>query len=492
MIPLNYDIRINPRVLQTGGSAFALNAVILVENALLPTNTLKQFANADDVGAYFDTTSEAYKMAAVYFKGPDISLSKPNTLYFYRYTPNDTAAYLRGGRVSGLTLAQLQALSGTLTLTVDATTATTASITLTGVASFSAAATAIQTAIRDTAISDSVTVTYSSLTGAFTITSPTTGDTSVVSFATGTLAAGLKLTAATGAVQSVGVDATSPTDMLNAIKNLSMNWASVMYSAAPSDADDLETAEWVNSQNKRFSYIHHDLTAAAKTDGNTTSFGYQIKSGSEEGIISVYGLNKVAAFVASIAASTDFTQTNGRPSFKFKSQAGLETSVSNATEASVLTTNGYNFYGEYDGPFEYYAEGSISGAFNWSDSYYNQIWLNARFQNTLATLLTSLQSAPYNEDGYNQLATALSDDIQAAINFGMIRRGVRPSSTQAAVVAAEAGLDISDALFANGYYLQVKDPGAPARQARTSPVINFWYMDGQSIHKINMNSTNLQ
>jgi hypothetical protein len=47
-------------------------------------------------------------------------------------------------------------------------------------------------------------------------------------------------------------------------------------------------------------------------------------------------------------------------------------------------------------------------------------------------------------------------------------------------------------LAQRGWYLQVLTPSATVRQARGTPVCNFWYMDGESVQKISLSSVNLQ
>jgi hypothetical protein len=127
------------------------------------------------------------------------------------------------------------------------------------------------------------------------------------------------------------------------------------------------------------------------------------------------------------------------------------------------------------------------------DSLINAIYMKRRMQITLATLLVSVPSIPYNQQGFQGLiAQSLQDDINSFLNYGAIRTGVRPTSTQTAAITFSAGLDISEALFVKGYFLQVEDPGGAARANRTSPVMNFWYMDGGSVHEINLTSTMVQ
>ena len=60
---------------------------------------------------------------------------------------------------------------------------------------------------------------------------------------------------------------------------------------------------------------------------------------------------------------------------------------------------------------------------------------------------------------------------------------------QATALLAEAGLDISNELWTQGYYTQVLDPGAAIRAQRGSPVISIWYTYGGAVQKLEVAST---
>jgi hypothetical protein len=55
-----------------------------------------------------------------------------------------------------------------------------------------------------------------------------------------------------------------------------------------------------------------------------------------------------------------------------------------------------------------------------------------------------------------------------------------------------AGKKIDDILSTQGWYLQVKDALPQVRAVRGSPPITFWYMDGQSVQKLNLASVEVQ
>lgn len=356
--------------------------------------------------------------------------------------------------------------------------------------------------VSQTASSTTVTATvqavlYDSQSGAFTVTSGTTGASSTIGFGSGSIAAGLKLTAATGAATSQGSVLYVPGTAMNAIKAATQDWVSFCTDFEPSSADKVLFASWTNDQNDRYAYICWSTEAAALTVPDTTSAGALIIAAGYSGTTMIYQPSDLyaAPFVCGAIASLDFARTNGRATLAFRSQSGLTAGVTNETSAANLLTNGYNFYGAYatahDG-FTFFYNGSVTGDFDWLDSYVDQIWLNSNLQLALLTLLTNSGSVPYNPAGYAMIDAACSDPINAALNAGAIRTGVALSASQIASVNAAAGVDISAALQTRGWYLQVSPATAATRVARGSPPITLWYTDGGSIQAVTLASIEIQ
>lgn len=489
-IPASAIVQVNPGVLSGGGSALDLSGLFLTNDGSVPIGTVKTFSNQTDVANFFGSTSNEALMAASYFLGFDNKTKTPGQILFAQYPAANVAAYLRGGSLASMTLAQLKALSGTIIVTVDGTVKTSSSINLSAATSFSNAATIIAAAFTS-----GPNVTWDSQRAAFVITSATTGASSTITVATGTLSAGLMLTAALGAVTSQGAVAGVPATNMDAIKAITQNWASFATVFEPVTADKVLFSTWTNAQNNRFAYVGWDTDAQAIVQNSTTCWGALIKASTLAGSIPVYKDPLHAAFVVGAIASIDFTRTNGRITMAFKSQSGLTASVLDQTTGDTLISNGYNFYGSYataNQLFTFLYNGQVSGQFAWIDPYVNQIWLNNAFQLAMMVLLTGVPSIPYNAAGYALIEAACMDPIIAALNFGAIRPGVPLSTLQAAQVDGAAGVSISGILNTRGWYLQIKPATAQVRAARTSPPMTFWYMDGGAVQKLNLASIEIQ
>lgn len=491
-IPASAIVNVVPSVLSAGGSALDLNGLLLTASTRVPIGTVGSFATEAAVAAYFGAGSAEDLWAASYFLGYDNSTLKPGALLIAQYPSGNVAAYLRGGRVSTLTLAQLQAITGNLSITVDGVAKTIASVNIAAATSFSSAAT-----ILTAAITAGVVITYDSVAGAFVATSGTSGASSTIGFGSGTAAAPLGLTQAVGAVTSQGAIAGVPGTAMAAIAASTQNWVTFTTLTEPATADAVLFAEWCNSKGNRFVYVMDETNVAATIVPDTTSAGALIQAENLSGTIPVYepAASNVVAFVMGAIASIDFTRTNGRATLAFRSQSGLAAGVTDQTIAANLDTNGYNFYGAYatanDG-FTFFYPGSITGPFLWADSYVNQVWLNNALQLAILSLLVSVGSIPYNAAGYTQIEAACADPINAALNFGAIRPGVTLSASQIAQVNAAAGKQISDTLSQRGWYLLVNDATAQVRAARGSPPCTLFYMDGQSIQRITLASIAVQ
>ena len=488
-IPANNIVQVNPGVVGTGGSPLALNGVILTKNTLLPTAAVRSFTSADSVSLFFGPSSTEYVQSQIYFSGFDNSTLKPGTLFFATYVEAVRAAWIQSGSMASLGLTGLQALSGTLILTVDGTVATSSSINMATATSFTDAATKITAGFTG-----QVTCAWNAVNSTFTLTSGTTGALSSITYATGTLSAGLKFTSATGAILSQGAIADTPDTAMNMLKSKTQNWVDFMTLWEPLIADKTAFAVWTNAQNQRYAYIVWDTDAQAIVNGSIVCFGAIAKAAKYDGVVPVYNTVSLATFVLGCVASIDFSRVNGRITTAFKAQSGFTPTCTDEQTAANLLANGYSFYGIYataNDSFNFFYNGQMTGKWLWLDAFVDQVYLNSQFQLALMTLLTGTGAIAYNEGGYGLIRAAMSDPINAGLNFGSIRTGISMSAQQKAVVNQSAGKDVSSIIEQQGYFLQILDPGSIVRGQRGTPVVNFWFTDGGSIQKITVASIDI-
>jgi hypothetical protein len=355
-------------------------------------------------------------------------------------------------------------------------------------------------------------VTFDSVSGAFVITSGITGVPSTAAFATGSLAVPLLLTSATGATLSQGAAAATPATFMAGIIAQTTNWASFFTAFDPDggsgNTQKLAFAAWTNSVAPRYAYIcwDTDITATESVPA-TGSLGYLINTEfNYSGTCLIYepiDLNH-AAFISGAIAAINFNAPNGRITFAYRTQTGLAAAVTDPTVAFNLGGeplvegsfgNGYNFVGAFadanDNSVDF-QRGTISGPYDWLNSYVFQIWLNNQFVVQGRAYMKAVNSFSYTPAGYSNFALAMQTTIQAGLTFGMYAPGVDLSSSQTLQINNLAGKNISGTLETQGWYFQCLDPGATARASRGSPIINFFYCDEGDVQALNIGSVAAQ
>lgn len=422
------------------------------------------------------------------------------------------------GSISGTVMTVSSVVSGALAVgDVVAGTGVTAGTYITALASGTGGVGTYTVSPGQTAGSQAITaylpgVAYDSVSGAFTVSGTAAGAASTISYGSGALGTSLLLTQATGAVLSQGTGAATPGAFMNGVVGSTMNWVTYMTLFDPDQGSGSTQkqafAAWKNNYPNRFGYVAWDTDASPTvTVPATSSFVYALNAVNDSGTCPIYAIDattgpQLAAFVCGAAAAIDFTETNGRITFAYKSQSGLSASVITATAAVNLggnpqtssQGNGYNFYGAYGSAsdtFTWFQRGFVTGDFTWFDSYINQIWLNNSLQASLLTLQQNSKSIPYTTSGNTLIDTALADPIAAGLDFGAYGPGVL-SSSQIAAVNAAASANVATTIQTQGYYLQIKPATPSTRAARTSPPATFWYLDRGSVQAITLASVALQ
>lgn len=587
-IPASLFVNVIPSVLDAGGNAIEVNMVVLTESTRMPVGAVYSFSSGDAVEDFFGSGSAEAVIAkggtnlgSGYFGGFTNSDALPGEILFARYAPDPVAAYIWGGNAgAALTLAELQAVTGVLTVVMDGVTRTDAAVDLSAASSFSAAAGLIETALNDalatiasftasiatsvltvtavasgtisagqtvlgtgvdaglyitgqltgtaggigtyslsgtdTVSSEAMTtegtelsVAYDSLSGAFVITSGVEGAPSTAAFASGSAAAPLLLTSATGAVLSQGAAAQTPAQTMDAVVAATTNWVTYMNATDPDASGNtlkLAFSAWKNGYPNRYCYLCWDTDVLARAaPPQASTLGALLEANGDSGTCLISELTNLnqQSFVGGAAASIDFNQIGGRISFAFKSQTGLISDVTSGQVAINLCGNPqtaddygnrYNYYGAVgaaNANFLWFQRGIVTGRFKWLDSYINQIVMNNAYQLALLELQNNSKSIPYTVSGSNLIETALADPIQRFLDFGAFAPGEISRAQQVAVNSA-AGADIANTLQTQGYYLQVLQASSAVRSARTSPPAKFWYLDRGSVQSITLDSISLQ
>ncbi|MGJ8524341.1 hypothetical protein LMG33818_000049 [Halomonadaceae bacterium LMG 33818] len=488
-ISLGVDATIRPGVLQTAGTALDLNGLILSSATTLPLGAPLYFTNPDDVSSYFGPTADETSMAEIYFQGYDNSTVTPGRLYFSAFNTSDAAAFLRSGSWAGITVADLQKISGSLSITVD-NNSVSGNVDLSKVTSIAEAAQEIGTTLGST-----VTVSYNTDTSALFITSTSTGATSQISYGSGDAAAALMLTQNTRAQTSQGASSADPATAMNGIQNVNQDWVLFTTAFQATSEQYLAFSKWASGTNDRFGFVGWSNDGSEVQENSTTTLAYQVTQNGYNGTVPVYGDQAHAAGVLAYAASLNFNLNNGRRSLKFRSQQGLIPFVNDNQTHAVLTANGYNFYGSYAEnrlSNTYWAQGTITGKWKWLDAFLGQVWFNASLQGDEIELFTSENYLPYNQLGRSAVEAACKATIEQFKDWGGFSAGEEIDPVQAQSIASVTGHDVTAMLYAEGYYFYVGDMTPTMRSSRTTPTCFIWYQDGGVIQQLTINSVEVQ
>ena len=493
-IPASHIVSVIPRVITSGSPDLELNGLLLTDNAIISASTMVlEFPSAAAVGAYFGLDSVEYAAADVYFTSYNNKFTAPKAFFVARRIAEAAPAWLRSAR-NTKTIAQFKAITdGGMVISMDNTAHTVSEVDFSSANSFSDVATILRAKMPFG--SDSVT--YSSLTGAFTITSGTTGAASEVSYAsapsTGTdLAAFMGLREEDGAVLSAGMDALSVNEQMAAIRAKTENWVSFTTAWEEAAEEMLEWASWANS-NYGWLYVAYTTNAATASADSSADPASVLKNSGNDHTTIIYGSLEYAAFIMGVVGSIAWQRVNGTITAAFKKQSGLAPWVVDETTATILESKNCNYFGNFatrNAEFIFMYPGCLSASdYGYIAPYVNSIWLNNRLQVSLMDGITSVGRVPYNQRGYTMIAAWMMDPINQARNNAAIEPGVVLSERQKSEVMNEAGLDISNELWTQGYYVQILDPGAAVRAQRGSPIVSLWYTYGGAVQRIEVAST---
>lgn len=486
-INANRLVNILPRVIGAGATGLETIGNVLTKNSLIPTGQMAiRFASATAVAEYFGATSDEYKFAAQYFTGFNNQQKGISALVISRRIDVAAAAFVKGGEVTA-TLAQFKAVTaGAFKIIVGGTEKAVSGVDLSACTSLSDVATAVATAITG------VTGAYSSITGGFIFTTTATGATASISVASapasGTdLSEMLALTTDAGAVVSAGSDALSAAENMNAIAGVTRNWVGLttLYQA---DATEIEgLSAWVD-QDDDYCFV------AWSTDPNVcdpATFSSTVFAGLPEMYnctFMLYGDQQDAAFILAIGAAIDWERVQGMVTWFGKTTSGLSPRVVSDQVSENLDQLRVTYIGSYaarNSTFWLVNRGCLTSTlYNFIDVLYGMIWLKSAIQTSILSGLTSVNRAPYTPYGYAQVKAWIQDPITTALRSGVIDTGLALSDSQKTQILTEVGEDISNDLYAKGYWYRIDDPSATVRTERDSPTIYIYYTYAGAIQKI--------
>jgi len=406
-----------------------------------PPDAILEFTNAADVGAYYGTVSEEYLRAQFYFSWISKNNLSPQKMSFGKYANSNTAPGVRGQPLANLspvtTLATLQAITnGSLKLTFGSTTHTITSLNFSAIATFSDAATLLQTAIRGqtggTQWSAAV-VNYDATNGDFFLSG---GDASTPDkISIGIPSSGTNIAPAFGFFANGQLYPNGPTftngvlqqtvvEAMQATVALSNNFGSFIFTTLALLSQDqiVQLTEWNETNGVQFAFL------CPVTSSNYSAISTALSS--------LFGTALTLSPLASefpemipgmIAAATDYSRVNSVQNYMFQ-QFSVTPSVTDGTTSNTLDAAAVNYYGQTQSAgqqLSFYQPGILTGASvstNITDmsSYFNECWLKNAVTQALLSLLIALPEIPANAQGVAQILTVLQSVINQALLNGTI------------------------------------------------------------------------
>jgi hypothetical protein len=491
-IPASHIVKIEPRIIDAGSNDLVMSGLLLSKNPLSPTGEVLTFNTFSSVIDFFGDGTPEVIGARSYFLGYNNKFVSPKAFHVTRYIEAPVGAWLRGAAIS-MDLVDLKTITaGDLQLTIDAKSVALTGISLSSISTYSDIATIIKNKINALSNLDGVTVVYNTQTKGIQINSPSTGDLSEVTYATGLIAEALNLTEEAGGYLSQGSATIDPAGQMRIILEKTQNFVTFTTTWEPGNSEMLALAAWVH-ENYGYLYLPWTQNKATFNTLIDTDPASLLKNNEYNHVALIYGTLEHATFLMGTIASIPWARENGAINLAFKQQDGLVATVSDQTKAYALEGKNCNYYGNFatrNSEARFFYPGKLAASdYRYIDSYINSVWFNAMIQRVLFDGLQKITRVPYNTRGYTLISTWLMDPINQAINNGVVERGISLSETQKSELLNEAGLDISPEITNYGYYLKVADPGAVARNNRESPLISLWYAYAGSIQKLDVAST---
>jgi len=436
---------------------------------------IRTYTTLEGVAADFGVSAPEYLAAELYYS----QTPKPLNLAVGRWARTATPASIRGAI---LTDAEKQMsnwtaiTAGSFTISIDGTPQTVDELDFSGQTNLNGVANIINDKLTGATIAWDGT--------RFTIVADSTGATSKVGYATGDLAAMLKMTASTALVPTDGADAESPLEAVTSLADESSAWYGLMFAAStmPTDDEKIAIAGFIEAATttRIFGITETDTRALDATW--TDDIGSRLKALGYKRSPVQYSQNPYA--IASLfgrAFSVNFNANRSTITLMYKQEPGIVAENLTATQAATLKTKNINVFVQYDNDTAIVQWGTMpSGAY--FDEIHGLDWFADAVQNALYNLLyQSKTKIPQTEEGQTQLLTEAASVCDEGVNNGLIAPGVWNAD-------GFGQLQRGDYLD-SGYYLfsaPVADQAQSIREQRTAQPIQIAVKLAGAIHDLDV------
>ena len=476
--------------------------LLAVTSSLIPTVTpYLEFSGANaisDFGAYFGKSMTEYAQLQKYFGFVSKGGNAPEKVVVARWYKENTAAFIKGEKVS-LPVSTLKTVTdGSLTISLDGTTEEITGLDFSSAESYSAIATVLQTALQTSFAG--ATVVYSPITGGFIVTSATTGSTS----STGGVTAGetgtdvSEMLGLAGGVLSQGVNAETFAQFCDRIYHANTSGYSITTLEELSENDIVPAVEWLqtNLNGQSFNTVMRlvfnitDKTNAKALSSTLDGLGYT-------GYVICYDPKEeyVNILDCAICASIDYEVNGGAINFNFQPAVGYtpittlgtvvdyQQGLTNSSLMADLDNNCISCvysvgFGNQEQVF--YGSGLMAGSFGTESTQVDESAFENAIQVSVMNGLAILNKVPLRgQDATDMVSSLLGAPIDQFIKNGVIAQGGKLTALERASVSQVTGsANAADSLEMSGYYYKIYDLTEADIQAKRVRVLICYLASG--------------
>lgn len=457
--------------------------LILGDSGVIDVATrYRLYTSLSAIAGDFGSTAPEYLAAAIAF-GQNPSLQQ---LYVGAWARLATPGQLIGNILNPTqqAVANFNAISNaSFTISINGSPVNFSGISLVGQTNLNGVAAAITTGLTGNG-----TVVWNATQGYFVFSSPTTGASSTVGFATpegsGTdISSLMGWQSSQGGYTVAGIAAETPLTCVTVLANMSNSWYGVMFAAAtmPVDSDYVAVAGFINASSSSVSRIFGVTTqeTTALNPNSSADIASQLQAlGYNRSFVQYSSSTPYAcAGIFGDAFTVNFNGSNTLYTLKFKQDAGVVAETLTETQAAALNTKNCNVYVNYNNATAILQQGTMAaGAF--FDVVHGTDWLQNAIQTAVFNLLyTAGTKIPQTDAGVNQIVSTVTQELQQSVINGLVAPGVWEGPPVGAIVTGQT--------LSTGYYIfapPVASQSQAARAARQAPVLSVCIKLAGAIH----------
>lgn len=482
-VPVKRIVNLNMQVAALAPSAPTFSKMLCIgSSSRLPTYDRLRTYGPLDYADDFQATDEEYKFAQKYFA----QRPQPRELMIGRRLTSAFAGTLKSGLRSATLTDYTAVSSGGFDITVNGTAYKVHSIDLSECEDMEDVAAEVQTALQ-VALADTLCVDTGS---AFLISSPTTGVSSTVGYAsapttadTTDLSGILGLTALKSAVRQTGGAAETLATAAAALAALDGSWYGFHGTKDATTDDDarLAASAWAEANGKMHFITYSNPVAYDGT--SQADLGYRLKAAQYTHTLIQFSTTDdyAAASAAARGLGVQYTQINSTITLEFKQEPGVVPEDLSASQRTALEAKNYCYLATVANGFIcLFNTKTPSGRF--FDEIINLDWFEADLlNNVFTTLATSPTKIPQTDKGMTVLIQAAAKTCAQAIRNGLGAPGRWTHD--------EFGTLKTNDFLQEGFYLYaspVREQSDADRAARVTPPIQGALIGAGAFHNVDI------